>query len=162
MKISQNIILATIGVSFFLWVISAVQSYAQTWYDSEGRPLVIDGKKVSRKEVKEVVEDKEAIEKREAEKDAADKKIAETEIVSRIVPEQLEIKYELSSAPLYRFYQRPRSYSVYGYGNYGYYGRPAYYYHGPYHHGYYRDNSCYRTGIFLNYRKGGLNIQAEF
>lgn len=73
MRINLNTIIGAITVSFSLLIILALKVNGKTWYDSEGRPLAIKGKKVIRIVVDEEESDK------------------ETENVSRVIPKILEL-----------------------------------------------------------------------
>ncbi len=146
MRTNLNTILATIGVSFSLVIISASDAKGQTWYDSEGRPLVVKGKKVIRKVVDEEVSKK------------------EKENASPIIPKVLELRPELSTVNSSRSYPVFYPYSRYHYGYRGYSGS------GNYHHQNYRhyNRGCYRPrgvsnrNLYLNYRRGGVSIRARF
>ncbi len=96
MRTNLNTIFTILGVSFFAVNLSlaqtAAQTAAQTWYDSEGRPLIIKGKKIIRQEVV----DKE--------------KVAPA---VPIIPKALEIRPELLPRP-----SRVRARKIYQYAHY--------------------------------------------
>ena len=140
MRTNLNTILAAIGVSFSLVIISAPNSNGQTWYDSEGHPLVIKGKKVIRKVV-----DAEELKK-------------ETENASPIIPRVLELRPELSTVKSSRYY----SYSRYHYGYRGYSRSANYYRYQHYRQGCYRSRGSSSRNVYLNYSRGGLSIRARF
>lgn len=140
MRTNLNTIIAAIGVSFSLMIISAPNLNGQTWYDSEGHPLVIKGKKVIRK----VVE--------------AEELKKETENASPIIPEVLELGSELSTVNSSRFHP----YSRYYYGYRGYSGAANFHRYQRYHQGCYRARGVSSRNLYLNYRRGGLSIRARF
>jgi hypothetical protein len=150
MRINLNIFLVAMGVSF-----CANISSAQTWYDSEGRELIIDGKKVTRKEVDKSAEKSD--EKKKPERVELEKKV-----VSPIIPQALELRPELSTVPSRKVYQVFHPYSNFGYGHYGYYGRPNYHHYSPYNQGCYQGGGILRNNFYLDYRRGGLRIQTRF
>lgn len=135
MRTNLNMILAMVGVSFSLVVLTAPAVSAQTWYDSEGRPVVIDGKRVIRKEVM----------------DEEQTKVASKAEESSIIPKALVLRPELSVL-------KPRAARYYPYrGNhYGYYRAT------PYYQGCYRPSRPARSGLHLNYRRGNFSIRAKY
>jgi hypothetical protein len=142
MRINLNTIIATIGVSFSISLISLAGSGGETWYDSEGRPLIVVGKKVERKLVE--VED------------------SKKEVHNPIIPKSLELRPELSTVKRGRSYPVYYPYSRYHYGHNGYYGSVRHHHYQNHYRGCYRSNGIYRNNRYLNYRKGGLNIRARF
>jgi len=141
LRTNLNTIIAAIGVVFSLAIISAPYVKGQTWYDSNGRPLVIKGKKVIGKVV-----------------DAEEPK-KETENVSPIIPKVLELRPELSTV------KSRRSYPVfypYSRSNYGYHGHTSSANFSHYHRGCYRPRGVPSRNLYLNYRRGALSIRAKF
>ena len=144
MRTKLNTIFAAIGVSFSLVIISAPNSNGQTWYDSEGHPLVIKGRKVIRKVVD------------------AEELTKETENVSPIIPKVLELRPELSTVNSRRSYRVFYPYSRSNYGYRGYSGSANYHRYQHYHQGCYRPRGGSSRNLYLNYRRGGLSIRARF
>ena len=127
--------LAVVGVSFSLVFLTSQVVKAQTWYDSEGRAVVIDGKRVSRGDIKKVSE-------------LADDRNSE---VIPIIPKVLELKPELSSAKFRGVRYFPYSWKYNGY-------HIAYLYY----KGCYQPSRPARSGVHLNYRRGNFSIRARY
>jgi|TARA_B110000908_G_scaffold50222_1_gene61400 hypothetical protein len=143
-RINLNTIIGAIAVSFSLLIILALKVNGKTWYDSEGRPLAIKGKKVIRIVVDEEESDK------------------ETENVSRVIPNILELIPELSTVKSPRFYSGFNPYSRYHYGYRVYSGSVNAHRHQYYRRGCYRARGVSSRNMYLNYRRGGVSIRAKF
>lgn len=152
MKINLNTFLAILGICSSVAFISASDANGQTWYDSEGRPLVVKGKKVIRKVVEVEKSEKEIVEKEKPKKDNE----------SPIIPAMLELRPELSSVKSRRSYPIYYPYSRHHYGYPSYYRTGSYHGYQHYHQGCYRTRGAVRNNIYLNYRRSGLNIRARF
>lgn len=166
MRINPNIILLTIGVSFSIWFTASPVLHAQALYDSEGRELMFDGKKLIRKPLDKIKEEaKVEAAKEEASKiEAAKTEAARKEPTNPIIDYALKLKPELSTQPRQHYYRSSYPYSRHGYSHYNHYNHYGIsnYYYSPYYGGCYNYRSIPTNNIYLNYTRGGFSIQTQF
>ncbi len=144
MRTNLNVILLILWISFSIIVFTANESKGETWYDSDGRPLMVNGEEVTLKNmvIKESEEMKNVIEEH-------------TLNISRsIIQEVLELRPELITTRSGKgiHYQR------YSYGCHfsnGYNRQLRY-------RRYYSTRSSSRGGIYLNYKIGTLFIHSRY
>jgi hypothetical protein len=144
MRTNLNTIITTLGISFTMAIIATPSVNGQTWYDSEGRPLIIKGKKVIRKEIKEVESKK------------------EPESVRSIIPKVLELRPELSNVKSRRAYPVFQPYLNRHFGYRGYYGPANHRSYQHHHQGCYKPRGVSGRNFYLNYRRSGFSIRARF
>jgi hypothetical protein len=160
MRINPNIILLTIGVSFSIWLSASPVADAQALYDSEGRELMFDGKKLIRKPVDKTK--RESVKKEIVKEETVQKEVAKKEATNPIIAKALELRPELSTPPRQKYFQSTHPYSYYNYGSYSPHYIMSDPYYRPYHHGCYNYRSIPRNGFYLNYMRGGFSIQTRF
>ena len=115
MSFNLNAIFAILTVSFLGAFNSNIEAAEQTWYDSEGRPLVVKGREVKRKAGEELI--------------IVDEKVAKNSSPAPIIAPRSTLRTDLSSASynnksFYRYSFFNRSYR----GNHVYKNRYRYSY----------------------------------
>jgi len=138
MSFNLNAILVILTVSFLGAFKSNIEAAELTWYDSEGRPLVVKGREVKRKAGEEFI--------------IADKKVAENISPAPIIAPRSTLRTDLSSASynnksFYRYsFYRPNSYRR----GHSFFNRS------------YRGNHVYSNRYRYSYRRNYLPLRRSY